>query len=85
MEDADDTNFKTMLEWSGSTFEFIELSKALFLSKSFNEGELTFKDLFETLCDIFNVEITYPHAAYTKMRERVDDSVTFPICRTVPS
>lgn len=68
---------KIILQWSGSSFEFIELTKALFLSKSFNKGEITYKDLFETLSYIFNVSVSHPHVAYTKMRERTSDRTLF--------
>lgn len=34
------------LVWTGTTTEFVELSKALFLYNCFNKGAITYKEMF---------------------------------------
>lgn len=65
------------LVWTGTPTEFIELSKALFLSKCFNKGGVTYKEMFARLCSTFNIQIHNPHSAYTKMKERAEDRTLF--------
>lgn len=73
--EKDETNIS--LKWTGSSFEFVELSKALYLSKSFNNGDISFKDMFDNLCRNFDVSINNPYAAYTKMKDRVENRTIF--------
>lgn len=71
------TSKPSTLHWTASPTEFIELSKALFLADCFNNGKITFKDLFDCLSAVFNLQIQNPHTAYTKMKERVEDRTLF--------
>lgn len=65
------------LVWTASSTELIELSKALFLSKCFNDGSVTYKEMFSHLCSAFHIQVHNPHSAYTKMKERVEDRTLF--------
>lgn len=73
--ESNDANFA--LQWTGRPVEFIELSKALFLSKSINNGKIEYKKMFFILSKMFNVSINNSHQAYTKMRGRTEDRTIF--------
>lgn len=68
---------KRGLKWTAKSIEFVELSKALYLTDCFNEGNITYKDLFSKLCELFDIDISNPHIPYAKMRDRTGDRALF--------
>lgn len=65
------------LKWTAKPFEFVELSKALYYTSCFNNGEINFSELFDNLSELFGVSVLHPHAVYTKIQNRVGDRTLF--------
>ncbi|WP_435087274.1 RteC domain-containing protein [Petrimonas sulfuriphila] len=65
------------LKWTAKPFEFVELSKALYYTPCFNNGEINFSELFDNLSELFGISVLYPHAIYMKMQNRVQDRTLF--------
>ena len=65
------------LKWTAKPFEFVELSKALYYTSCFNNGEINFSELFDNLSELFGISVLHPHTIYTKMQNRVGDRSLF--------
>jgi hypothetical protein len=48
---------RAKLQWTGSIVELVELLYALYEAKCINGGKITLKEIFDTFCGLFDVDI----------------------------
>lgn len=66
------------LSWTGNKIDLVELIYALFFSRAINNGKTTLKELAETLCRIFNLNIEKDiYRFYTEIQQRKIDQTKF--------
>lgn len=66
------------LSWTGNKIDLVELIYALFFSRTINNGKTTLKELAETLCRIFNMNIEKDiYRFYTEIQQRKIDQTKF--------
>lgn len=73
----DEQHSTPKLTWTAKPTELVELSKALYLTGCFNEGNISYVDMISGLSKILKVEIKNVHPTYTKMQDRAGDRTIF--------
>jgi hypothetical protein len=67
---------KKAIRWTGKPIELVELVYALHETKSFNDGNVFLKDLFEIFCKMFDVEIKDFSRSFIDIKNRTDEKRT---------
>jgi hypothetical protein len=60
------------LKWTGSIVEWVELIYALYSVRRINNGEISLKDLFQTMGEVFGVEVKEFSNYFMNIKNRTD-------------
>jgi hypothetical protein len=64
------------LQWTGSSVEWVELIYALYSVKRINRGEITLKELFLQMGEIFDFDVKEFANYFMSIKHRKDDNRT---------
>ncbi|MDR2804565.1 MAG: RteC domain-containing protein [Dysgonamonadaceae bacterium] len=59
-------------KWTGSIVEWVELIYALYSVRRINNGEISLKDLFQTMGEVFGVEVKEFSNYFMNIKNRTD-------------
>jgi hypothetical protein len=68
---------KVRISWTGKKAEMIELIYALVAAESFNNGNVSIKELVKYIENVFNIDFGDFYHVFTEMRERADSRTIF--------
>jgi hypothetical protein len=70
-------NTKTSkLKWTGSIVEWVELVYSLHAVGSINDGKVTLKELFTTMGNLFDIEVTVFSNYFRNIKNKTDEKRT---------